>query len=782
MLPKPLLSACALLAWTGTASAALRKYNFTIHIGSNAPDGFTRQVYLINGQQPAPLIDINEGDELEVFVQNDLPVASTIHWHGLLQRGTPQMDGVPGVTQYPIPPGGNFTYKFGTGTEYGFYWYHSHFRAYYDDAIRGPLLIRPSPSRRRPFESLTNDTAVMKALMQAETDAISIMLNDWTHNTSDTIYTTYFENGVFPYCVDSLLANGKGQVRCLPDYILEAGTGLGLSPAPMTMAGMKGRQMASMTMAVTSSIMMGATATSMSMARGSSRMSMASLPSQSSMTGMAESSMSMPIASSSMSSMSAMPTSLTPRGCSPPMMFKPGYNVSSLPPDTCTNTTSPLTTVTGNATLGWLALNLVNSGSVAKLSVSLDAHSIYVYAADGLFVDLQEVKVLYMAVGQRYSVMIKLNQMPGDYALRFATYPTGDMQQVLEGQAVVHYSNSATMNSTIPAPYNASSVWTLVNGSAKGDATQLDPATLAPFDGNRPPSKKADLTKRLQISQTGIVEWVVDKYPYSEAKVPIVFGNSSDGWMAGSTLHMPYNSTIDIIMTIANDSMDMMGHPMHLHGHKFWVLGSGDGSFPYASVADAPATLINTADPPYRDTTDLPAFGWVAIRYVTDNPGAWLLHCHIQWHLVSGMGLVLVEGDSQIASILKASNVSTASPTGSMTTATATPTPKPANASTSASTSLVVEQGYRSAAMAAAFIAASALFLAGLFKVADLALADATANTIKTDMSSTFSAGTGTPLYFSKWMPISITAYAGTCVFLIVLAISFRVLIAFSML
>jgi len=39
-------------------------------------------VYLINGQQPGPLIEIDEGDELEVFVKNDLPVESTIHWHG----------------------------------------------------------------------------------------------------------------------------------------------------------------------------------------------------------------------------------------------------------------------------------------------------------------------------------------------------------------------------------------------------------------------------------------------------------------------------------------------------------------------------------------------------------------------------------------------------------------------------------------------------------------------------------------------------------------------------
>ena len=45
-------------------------------------DGFTRDVYLINDQQPGPLIEIEEGDEVEAFVKNDLPVANTIHWHG----------------------------------------------------------------------------------------------------------------------------------------------------------------------------------------------------------------------------------------------------------------------------------------------------------------------------------------------------------------------------------------------------------------------------------------------------------------------------------------------------------------------------------------------------------------------------------------------------------------------------------------------------------------------------------------------------------------------------
>lgn len=47
-----------------------------------------------------------------------------------------------------------------------------------------------------------------------------------------------------------------------------------------------------------------------------------------------------------------------------------------------------------------------------------------------------------MELGQRYSVMVKLNQVPGKYFLRFATFPSGDMQQVLEGQAIVSYNVS----------------------------------------------------------------------------------------------------------------------------------------------------------------------------------------------------------------------------------------------------------------------------------------------------------------------------------------------------
>ena len=45
-------------------------------------DGFEGEVYLISGQQPGHLIGVDEGDDLDIFVQNDLDVKETIHWDG----------------------------------------------------------------------------------------------------------------------------------------------------------------------------------------------------------------------------------------------------------------------------------------------------------------------------------------------------------------------------------------------------------------------------------------------------------------------------------------------------------------------------------------------------------------------------------------------------------------------------------------------------------------------------------------------------------------------------
>ena len=69
-------------------------------------------------------------------------------------------------------------------------------------------------------------------------------------------------------------------------------------------------------------------------------------------------------------------------------------------------------------------------------------------------------------------------------------------------------------------------------------------------------------------------------------------------------------------------------HPFHLHGHHFWVLGSGAGVY----NASGDQSALNLVDPPLRDTATLPKAGWLVFRFLANNPGVWPLHCHIMWH------------------------------------------------------------------------------------------------------------------------------------------------------
>ncbi|KAF4953574.1 hypothetical protein FGADI_5910 [Fusarium gaditjirri] len=69
---------------------------------------------------------------------------------------------------------------------------------------------------------------------------------------------------------------------------------------------------------------------------------------------------------------------------------------------------------------------------------------------------------------------------------------------------------------------------------------------------------------------------------------------------------------------------------------------------------------LNTYNPPRRDTAMLPANGYLAMAWETDNPGVWLCHCHIGWHTSEGFALQFLERSSEIANISTSSYVSDA--------------------------------------------------------------------------------------------------------------------------
>ncbi|EGG04955.1 multi-copper oxidase laccase-like protein [Melampsora larici-populina 98AG31] len=183
----------------------LRKYEWIVTNTTGAPDGFWRSVLAINNQMPGPLIEANEGDDVEVTVINKLDSPLTIHWHGLYQNGTNWEDGISGITQCPIPAGVTYTYKFTLANQYGTFWYHAHYQSLKTDGLVGPLVVH---SPRDPLKRGIDFD-----------EEIVLLLQDWYHTPSNVIdpqmrSTQGYMGFPSPPSANSALINGIGQWDC----------------------------------------------------------------------------------------------------------------------------------------------------------------------------------------------------------------------------------------------------------------------------------------------------------------------------------------------------------------------------------------------------------------------------------------------------------------------------------------------------------------------------------------------------------------------------------------
>lgn len=100
---------------------SLRAQVASVRFGDSPPT----EVWAYNGTVPGPLIEANVGDRLVVDFQNQLPEATTIHWHGVRVPNT--MDGV-ALMDNAIPAGGSFRYEF-VLKDSGLFWFHPHVRS-----------------------------------------------------------------------------------------------------------------------------------------------------------------------------------------------------------------------------------------------------------------------------------------------------------------------------------------------------------------------------------------------------------------------------------------------------------------------------------------------------------------------------------------------------------------------------------------------------------------------------------------------------------------------------
>ncbi|KAL4913503.1 multicopper oxidase-domain-containing protein [Aspergillus aurantiobrunneus] len=540
------------------------------------PAGISRKMILANGQFPAPSLELKQGDDVEFLVVNEMPFSTTVHFHGIEQYNTPWSDGVPGLSQRPIPSGGSFLYKW-RATNYGSYFYHAHRRGQQEDGLYGAIRILPDASVERPFALISEDQNEIQAMEKAEGKSTPIMLSDVRQLTAEELWEAGVAMGRDALCVNALLVNGKGSVSCLKQQTLDQFT-------TEAQKGVLGNQ------------------------------------------------------------------SLTDIGCIPPTnVVAQGnhpHNISAIPPSVfsgCTPSRGLTEWLYADAAETYVSYDLISSAFVSTITFSIDEHPMYVYAVDGQYVEPRLANAITITNGARYSVLIKLDKPAGDYTIRVAN--TG-VNQILQGTALLTYQNGGEPQQQPSVPSID-----LVGSPASPEYTVLDESAIVPF----PPE---DVTE-VQVAQTNILTlerydqsytWTMgnSSFPLTvEEASPLLFYPKTG--RDNITVSTRNGTWVDLVFDVANALQPP--HPIHKHSNKFFVIGQGEGRWNYPSVAEAAKHIpesFNFEAPQIRDSfATLPAATgptWLAIRYHVVNPGAFLLHCHIQVHQSGGMALALLDG------------------------------------------------------------------------------------------------------------------------------------------
>ena len=283
----------------------------------------------------------------------------------------------------------------------------------------------------------------------------------------------------------------------------------------------------------------------------------------------------------------------------------------------------------------------MNGAVDAHFDFSIDNHTLTVIASDFVPIVPYTTTSVSIGTGQRYDIIVTADQadVASDFWMRAvpdAFCTNNNSPDDIKG--IVHYGDSTGTPST--------TAYTITESDCGGEAL----ASLVPYVAVDA-SSTADVSNDDEVvaafgSATTTAKWYIGgtslEVDWQDPTALMILNNDTTWSSSNAVIELP---TADEWMMLIIETNFPVPHPIHLHGHDFFVLASGTGS--YADVAPT----LNTVNPPRRDVTMLPASGYLVISFKADNPGAWLLHCHIGWHTEEGFALQFVERESEIAAL-----------------------------------------------------------------------------------------------------------------------------------
>ncbi|KAK7221715.1 hypothetical protein V2G26_009718 [Clonostachys chloroleuca] len=282
---------------------------------------------------------------------------------------------------------------------------------------------------------------------------------------------------------------------------------------------------------------------------------------------------------------------------------------------------------------------VINMGAFAGQYLWFEGHTMRIVEVDGIYTEEAEAEMIYLSAAQRVSFLLTTkNDTSGNFPIAA--------------------SMDTTLFDILPDDLNYNSTGWLVYDDKKelpaaATVESLDPfddMTLVPYDKMEllpEPDRVVQLDVDMNNLRDGMNYAWFNNITYKAPKVPSLYTALSAGEDATNpAVYGTWTNSFvlekgEIVQLVVNN-LDTGRHPFHLHGHAFQSIHRSDedgGLWEDSPVAEA--DLPKT--PMRRDTLVIYPSGNVVLRFRADNPGVWLFHCHIEWHVVSGLIATFVE-------------------------------------------------------------------------------------------------------------------------------------------
>uniref|UniRef100_W8B7R7 L-ascorbate oxidase n=1 Tax=Ceratitis capitata TaxID=7213 RepID=W8B7R7_CERCA len=665
-------------------------------------DGIERSVMVVNRMMPGPAVEVCEGDTIVADVHNHLlGDSTTIHWHGMHQRSTPYMDGVPHISQCPISPHSTFRYRFRAENP-GTHFWHSHTGMQRGDGVFGAFIVR----RPRANEAHAH-------LYDFDLSEHKIILQDWVHTPGVSIFASHHHSRGDNKPVN-LLVNGRGRFYyAIWDQVKQAARAEARSNAPSLRVEENETPISPQTAAPPTTT---TTPLTFIVNQAENKDPLDVAPSQIELL--------QPTNESGISNMRLRQSNEVLRLARVAKHEAPQTNNNSAPTlnsDFTKATTSvhrtkralddiplqhmPLQTY--NVRRGFrYRFRIINAEFLnCPIALSIDNHTLTAIHSDGYDVEPLEVGSIVTYAGERFDFILNANQPIGNYWIRFKGLMDCSDQFTSAFQVgILHYEGAGDEepNGVLGWQHKAEGIElnAMNRGSGHPDSLTAAEMTALPIYDTVPGVDRDALKPVADYKFFVYYDFYAkdnpdfhpsDYYSFNDTmgstnkvytpqlnhislKFPPMAlmaerNNVDDSLFCNETslaqqgidcrkefchchhvLQVPLNSVVELIVIDEGFTYDA-NHPFHLHGNAFRVVGlerlGANVTVEMVKQLDRYNLLKRNLDrPPVKDTVTIPDGGYTIIRFEAYNPGFWLFHCHIEFHAEIGMALIIKVGDN----------------------------------------------------------------------------------------------------------------------------------------